>query len=96
MWLDSLELDKIVTAKGSAKAIDLGTPHKDPESMSVLPLRCPRDRSALIVMTAQDQSHIRYDACTVCGGAFFDAGELKDISEVTLVEKLKGMWKRKP
>ncbi len=96
MWLDSLELEKVVAAKGTGRTIDLGTPHKDPESMSVLPLKCPRDRSPLIIMTGQDQSHIKYDACTVCGGAFFDAGELKDLSEVSLVERLRGIWKRKP
>jgi len=96
LWLDAMELEKVVAAKGTARTIDLGTPVENPEDMSVLPLKCPRDHEPLILMTGQDQSHIRYDACTVCGGAFFDAGELKDMSEVTLVERLKGIWKRRP
>ena len=40
------------------------------------------------------QPHIQELACTVCGGVLLDAGELKDLSEFTLGERVKGLFGR--
>jgi Zn-finger nucleic acid-binding protein len=36
------------------------------------------------------------DLCRTCGGVLLDAGELKDLSEFTLAERLKGFFRRTP
>ncbi len=35
------------------------------------------------------QFHIEYEFCPSCSGTFFDAGEFKDLSELTFIERRK-------
>lgn len=89
IWLDALELDKLLTERRAAKAIDHGPPadrQKLPQQRTYL---CPRDRSHLIVLTDRSQRHIQYESCTVCGGLFLDAGELTDLDTLSLREWLR-------
>jgi len=51
--------------------------------------KCPRDGARLVSMRDPRQPHIEYEVCTVCGGVFFDAGELADLSRYTLLERLR-------
>jgi Zn-finger nucleic acid-binding protein len=55
-------------------------------------LHCPRDRSPLINIVDLKQEHIEQNACTVCGGILLDAGELRDLSEFTLSERVKAVF----
>lgn len=55
------------------------------------PLLCPRDHTRMSVHRDPKQKHIELDACTKCGGMFFDAGELADLSELTMGERLKSL-----
>ena len=57
-------------------------------------LLCPRDQSALVTVPDSRQSHVEIDVCRQCGGVLLDAGELKDLSEFTLSERLKAFLKR--
>lgn len=43
---------------------------------------CPN--SQLIRMVDVEQPHIWFESCAICYGRFFDAGEFRDLSEVTL------------
>jgi Zn-finger nucleic acid-binding protein len=91
IWLDALELDKILAVRRSAKQVDVGRQtgrQKLPEQKKYL---CPRDRSDLIVMTDMGQKHVKYESCTVCGGIFLDAGELTDLDGLTLGEWLRSL-----
>ncbi len=55
------------------------------------PLLCPRDHARMSVHRDPKQKHIELDACTKCGGMFFDAGELADLSEFTMGERLRSL-----
>jgi Zn-finger nucleic acid-binding protein len=55
------------------------------------PLLCPRDHTRMSVHRDPKQKHIELDACTKCGGMFFDAGELADLSEFTMGERLRSL-----
>jgi Zn-finger nucleic acid-binding protein len=92
LWLDVMERDKLLEA-GAAALVDTVMPRQAnaPKDRTT---KCPRDRSSLIHMVARPQSHISYESCTVCGGVFFDAGELKDLSEFTLRERVRSMFRR--
>ena len=48
----------------------------------------------MIHMIDADQQHVGFEACTVCGGVFLDAGELTDLAEFTNSEKFKSFWRR--
>lgn len=94
LWFDTLELDKIAQNRKAVAALDPtpthpthASPHR-PHSML-----CPRDRSTLITMHALGQPHIPYESCTVCGGAFLDPGELADLSELNIRERLRRFFR---
>ncbi len=89
VWLDALEKDKLLRRPKDARAADVGASiPRHAKTPAVM--QCPRDKSRMIRMVDKDQPHVSFESCTVCGGAFLDAGELKDLSEVTI-----GEWVRR-
>ncbi|MFK7882818.1 MAG: zf-TFIIB domain-containing protein [Phycisphaerales bacterium] len=93
VWLDKGELDGIRKAaldhKETLDALDsLGTTESGDRPQ---PLECPRDHARMSVHHHPTQHHIEFDSCTKCGGMFFDAGELGDLTELTLGERLKAL-----
>lgn len=98
VWLDRLELDEILKMK-LAEKVDLG-PFKTERqgwtrgSTAVGGLTCPRDASILTEIEHPEQSHIHVDRCSDCGGTLLDAGELLDIAEFSVMEKIRKALKR--
>ncbi len=95
VWLDAGELGKLKQTllieqhRATLAQLDaLGTDELDDRPQ---PLLCPRDRTRMSIHRDLRQSHIEIDTCTKCGGMFFDAGELTDLSEFTLGERLKSL-----
>lgn len=110
MWFDALELQKVLAFNDASKAVGNSVGKNaehapvcsiDPEEKrmhstgrALAGMVCPRDRSMLIDIVDQQQPHIHEKSCTVCGGILLDAGELQDLSEFTLKERIKGLFKR--
>ncbi len=46
----------------------------------------------MIQMVGVGRPHIGYEACTVCYGMFFDAGEFKDYKEETVLDFFRDLW----
>lgn len=89
LWLDVLEKEKLLAVKGAARKADAGPRAAAPRLDKTTKGKCPRDKSTLIHMVDLKQPHVGYESCTVCGGVFMDAGELTDLSEMTLREWLR-------
>ena len=89
IWLDALEMEKVLVVKGAAKRIDTPAPVIESKSGQKGATLCPRDKSMLIRMTDHNQPHIRYESCKVCGGGFRDSGELRDLSHHSLLERVR-------
>lgn len=86
VWLDALELERLLKDREATKKIDTkaaGTPPAPPGK-----LLCPRDHSQLIDMVDRHQPHVHLRSCKVCGGCLLDAGKLKDLSRFTLRERV--------
>ncbi len=45
----------------------------------------------MIRMSDPGQKHVHYESCTICGGVFFDAGELTELSKVSLAQRLRSL-----
>lgn len=95
LWFDAREQEKLREVKG-AEAIDTGA---KTETAGQAPKRsgkrkCPVCHTQMIVMTDPGQPHLQFESCTVCYGAFFDAGEFRDYKEVTLVESVRSLFRR--
>ncbi|MEM0984547.1 MAG: zf-TFIIB domain-containing protein [Planctomycetota bacterium] len=95
IWLDLGELqqlaDRAFTPGEIAAALDTFEPDDAETTSDKSTWLCPRDTARLTSMRDPQQPHIEYELCTHCGGQFFDAGELKDLSRLTLMERLK-IW----
>src|SRR3954447_15433955 len=90
IWLDALEMEKVLATKGAAKRID-SRPAAGPTPQAKRAGLWPRDKSTLIHMVDHKQPHVQFESCTVCGGAFLTAGELRDLSHNTLVERMRAL-----
>jgi Zn-finger nucleic acid-binding protein len=87
LWLDMLE-DQ--TLKGIADEIDVGDPEVGKKFNAVDRIKCPECPStSLLRMVDPKQPHIWFESCPRCYGRFYDAGELKDLSEQTLSDFVK-------
>lgn len=99
IWLDCGELDRIMKTKGGLKrvigGVDAGPATESTRRHVLSGVKCPRDASRLITMVDRKQTHVEYEACTVCGGIFMDCGELKDLGQYTLGERLAGLLPKK-
>ncbi len=89
LWLDALEMERVLAVKGAVKRIDVPAPVIESKVGQKGATLCPRDKSMLIRMIDHKQPHIRYESCKVCGGAFLDSGELRDLSHLTLLERVR-------
>jgi Zn-finger nucleic acid-binding protein len=99
MWLDLGELQKLVARPTAAATLDppmtLASTREMNKSMLVGAMVCPRDGETLRERADAKQEHVRVDECPSCKGVFLDAGELRDLSEHTIGEKLKRFFSLK-
>jgi len=106
LWLDANE-DKQL--KAVAAAIDSGDPAVGAQYNDKHFVYCPQCPGSQLAGSAEVsgikmlrmvdpvQSHIWFEQCPTCYGRFFDAGELKDLSELTISDFFKrfGLKERK-
>lgn len=76
LWFDVLEKEHLCELHG-AEAIDVGERPADAgdDHRRIL---CPVCRTLMITMSVMGHPELKYESCTVCFGAFFDAGEFRE------------------
>lgn len=103
VWLDASELERVKRVKGQAERVDTGRRGRgsgDTSSESATRaltasrsasriLLCPRDGEHLKAGPAPDQPHVTIDRCPTCLGVYLDAGELRDLSHHTVMERVR-------
>lgn len=90
LWFDLREHDHL-KEDGAARSVDTGNADKGRQLDDVRDILCPRDGSTLVKLNSLEQPHIRYEQCSVCGGAFFDAGEFRDLQSTSWGEWFRGI-----
>jgi Zn-finger nucleic acid-binding protein len=101
LWFDAREHERLKDLEG-AEEVDPGPPESAtpaanvPESArpSDAKINCPVCHTRMIRMVDHRQPHIHFESCTVCHGAFFDAGEFRDYKELTVAEWFKSRARR--
>jgi Zn-finger nucleic acid-binding protein len=93
LWLDALEKERLLEHKGAARHADAGSRAQAGRMDRKVKILCPRDHSTMIHMVDASQPHVGFESCTVCGGVFLDAGELTDLSEVSLRERVRMVFR---
>jgi Zn-finger nucleic acid-binding protein len=93
IWFDASELAKVLADKSRIAKLDTGGDPRAPQGYAPGGRLCPRDKAALVEIPHTTQTHIQVDLCRVCRGVLLDAGELKDMSEFSLRERLAGFFR---
>jgi Zn-finger nucleic acid-binding protein len=84
LWFDNMEHEDL---KEFAEQIDIGHTSTGAKYNAIDRIACPVcPNSPMIRMVDPIQPHIWFESCPVCYGRFYDAGEYRDFSELTLSE----------
>lgn len=94
IWFDMLEHEKLKEVKGS-EAIDTGDPETGKKNNEITKIDCPVCQTQMIPMAVLRQPHIRFESCTSCYGAFFDAGEFKDFKHENIASLFKDLLRKR-
>jgi Zn-finger nucleic acid-binding protein len=85
IWFDMLEAEHLKAMEG-CEEIDIGDPEAGRTFDKVDRIDCPKCSEPMLRMVDRRQPHIWYEACPVCYGLFFDAGEFTDYKEETILD----------
>lgn len=91
LWFDRLEAEELKRLSGS-EAIDIGSDETGQAQNRIDRIDCPNCAVALVRMVVNGQPHIWYEACSICGGSYFDAGEFRDFKRWSLSDSFKAMF----
>lgn len=90
LFFDMLELEDLNAIEDS-EHIDIGDAEVGKLYDTMTKVTCPGCGARMIKMVDQKQPHLTYEACTVCYGLFFDAGEFRDYKEERVLEFFKDL-----
>jgi PAT family beta-lactamase induction signal transducer AmpG len=90
IWFDAGELE-VMRDKQAAAAIDTGDAGAGKQSNVIDRYQCPRCSGAMVRVVDPRQKHIWFENCSSCNGSFLDAGELLDLSSLTISDFFKGL-----
>ncbi len=85
LFFGMLEFDDLKAIEDSAR-IDIGDAAVGRLYDAMRDVTCPACGARMIKMVDSHQPHLTYEACTVCHGVFFDAGEFRDYKEERVLE----------
>jgi PAT family beta-lactamase induction signal transducer AmpG len=88
IWFDAGEMEA-VRDKDIAKAVDIGSARQGRIFDRIEAYRCPRCGGHMTRVVDEKQPHIGYEICDDCSGSYFDAGEFRDLSQLTLSDVFK-------
>ena len=88
-WVDLGELSEILQRSECIAKLAENHPPLEYEDET---LDCPRCSTQLVRLAHHQQRHLQLDTCSVCGGIFFDAQELTDLSAFTLLERFRAFF----
>jgi Zn-finger nucleic acid-binding protein len=101
MWFDAYELETTLRSAGAVAEVDYGTAAGGRPGFGynltnylASDRMCPRCKRPLTTVPDARQPHVTIDVCSDCRGVLLDAGELKDLSEFTLAERVRAFLKR--
>jgi uncharacterized protein len=92
LWLDMLEGEDLKKLSGS-ESIDIGSAETGKAQDKIGKIKCPKCSAAMLRMVVNGQPHIWYEACPVCYGTYFDAGEFKDFKSENFMDTVKAIFR---
>jgi Zn-finger nucleic acid-binding protein len=93
LWFDIMEHRHLREAAGSEK-IDRGSPEQGARTNEQRRVVCPKCGTQMTHQRDVDDRSIEYEYCSVCNGAFFDAGEFARYRDEGFLATLRGLFRR--
>ncbi len=90
IWFDAGEIE-LMRDNRAAVAVDTGDASVGKQSNAIDRYPCPRCSGSMVRVVDPQQRHIWYETCGSCGGSFLDAGELIDLSKITIGDFFKDL-----
>ena len=90
LWFDLMKREDLLGIAGS-ETIDIGSEQIGSKYRDMQNIDCPQCNLRMVPMVDKDQFHIKYESCASCYGAFFNAGEYRDLKEHTVMERFTQM-----
>jgi Zn-finger nucleic acid-binding protein len=96
IWFDDFELEDLKTMAGS-EIIDIGDIEVGKDHNENEVIFCPKCVPSMLMVSEHDQKqpHIKYERCPECNGVYFDAGEFRDLKELTVKELFRSFFNKK-
>jgi Zn-finger nucleic acid-binding protein len=95
MWFDPEELERVIGNPQAAAIIDADARVTLRRKELLKAKRsCPRDKARLFVREHDEQSHVEIDQCPSCRGILLDPGELRDLANTTMGERVAQLWRQ--
>jgi len=88
IWFDEGELETLNNPQ-AANELDTGEAGVGKQYNTMDHYRCPRCGGQMDKKVDAQQRHIWYETCLECNGSFFDAGEFRDLAQVTVSDFFK-------
>jgi Zn-finger nucleic acid-binding protein len=90
IWFDAGEIE-VMRDNRAAVAIDTGDASIGKQKNAMDQYQCPRCSGSMVRVVDPQQRHIWYETCSSCSGSFLDAGELLDLSKITIADFFKDL-----
>lgn len=90
VWLDALERE-VLERNRTAGNIDVGDARVGRAHDAMRRTRCPRCDVLMSRVADRVQFHVEFELCPACHGSYFDAGELKDLTRLTIIERFRSL-----
>lgn len=88
MWFDAHEMERVVKIDGAVDVVDRKVDTPGRQTWVPGDICCPRDKSPLIHVMDPQQQHVEMHTCGKCSGILLDRGELQDLAEFTIKERV--------
>ena len=88
LWFDLMEQRHLRDAPGSEQ-IDTGPADRGLELNNCTSINCPRCHAPMTHLRDTDRRDVEYEYCTICHGAFYDAGEFRRYHQRELLTSLR-------
>ncbi len=87
MWFDLFEAEDMIET-ADVRTVDTGSALKGIKMNKIRDIKCPKCSIEMQTASDREDPTLQFEVCTSCHGYFLDAGELKDMDNVTAAESL--------